>query len=285
MRERKSRATTRRTRKSDVPKITNRSARTKVRKPRKSSVERTPRDGWDDKYKQDVEPEPIKKKNGNPLVRWVNTNVDNVRLGLGILIFLCSLLILNNNLNIKQAYLISTQSFSNVLQMGKLDADLTRTAREYVVTGDDKYKKQYDEHLLVRNGNKVDRHGLKKSYDERFRDIPNSIVPEADKKKLHDSLSASDFLALKEVDAFKLVEDDNFEDAKKLVFGDEYDRQKDLIIEPLLEFTDNMQEDIGNRIVKKVKFSYIYVIVLCLANLILIILINDRLDLSITDEE
>ena len=137
----------------------------------------------------------------------------------------------------------------------------------------------------MRNGNKVDRHGLKKSYDERFRDIPNNIVPEADKKKLHDSLSASDFLALKEVDAFKLVEDDNFEDAKKLVFGDEYDRQKDLIIEPLLEFTDNMQEDIGNRIVKKVKFSYIYVIVLCLANLILIILINDRLDLSITDEE
>ena len=46
-----------------------------------------------------------------------------------------------------------------------------------------------------------------------------------------------------------------------------------------------MQEDIGTRIVKKVQFSYAYVIILCLANLMLIILINDRLDLSISDEE
>ena len=283
MRERKSRATNRRTRKPDVPKITNRNVRTKVRKPRKSTVERTPRDGWEDKYNQDVEP--VKKKNGNPFVRWVNTNVDNVRLGLGILIFLCSLLILNNNLNIKNAYVSSTQSFYNVLLMGKSTADLTRWAREYVVTGDAKYKKQYDDHLLVRNGNTADRHGLKKSYDERFRDIPNNLVPKDDKKKLLDSLSASDFLALKEKDAFKIVEDGDLEGAEKLVFGDDYDLQKEKIINPLLEFTDKMQEDIGTKIVKKVQFSYAYVIILCLANLILIILINDRLDLSISDEE
>ena len=74
-------------------------------------------------------------------------------------------------------------------------------------------------------------------------------------------------------------------DDKKLVFGDDYDLQKEKIINPLLEFTDKMQEDIGTKIVKKVQFSYAYVIILCLANLILIILINDRLDLSISDEE
>ena len=38
MRERKSRATTRRTRKSNVPKVTNRSTRTRVKKPRKKTV-------------------------------------------------------------------------------------------------------------------------------------------------------------------------------------------------------------------------------------------------------
>ena len=277
MRKRRSRKTT------NNPRIMNRNVITRVRKTRESTVERTPRDGREDKYEEDVEP--VKKKNGNAFVRWVNTNVDNVRLGLGILIFLCSLLILNNNLNIKNAYVTSTQSFYNVLLMGKSTADLTRWAREYVVTGDSKYKKQYDDHLLVRNGNTVDRHGLKKSYDERFRDIPNNLVPEDDKKKLLISLSESDFLALKERDAFKLVENDDLEGAEKLVFGDEYDKQKEKIINPLLEFTDKMQEDIGTRIVKKVQFSYAYVIILCLANLMLIILINDRLDLSISDEE
>ena len=271
------------TRKSNVPKVTNRNRKPRTRKSVKSSRERTVRDGWGDKYNQDIEP--VKKKNGNAFVRWVNTHVDNVRLGLGILIFLCSLLILNNNLNIKNAYLTSAQSFNNVLLMGKSTSDLTRWAREYVVTGDPKYKQAYDEHLLVRNGTKVDNNGLKKSYDERFREIPNSLVPEDNKKKLLDSLSASDLLALKERDAFTIVEEGDLESAEKLVFGDEYDRAKDNIVNPLLEFTDKMQEDIGQSIVKKVQFSYVYVIILCLANLLLIILINDRLDLSITDEE
>ena len=269
--------------KHNNPKITNRNVKTRVKKPTKRTVKRTPRDGWEDKYNQDVEP--IKKKNGNAFVRWVNTHVDNVRLGLGILIFLCSLLILNNNLNIKNAYLTSAQSFNSVLLMGKSTSDLTRWAREYVVTGDPKYKQAYDEHLLVRNGTKVDNNGLKKSYNERFKEIPNSLVPEDDKKKLLDSLSASDLLALKERDAFTIVEEGDLESAEKLVFGDEYDRAKDNIVNPLLEFTDKMQEDIGQSIVKKVQFSYVYVIILCLANLLLIILINDRLDLSITDEE
>ena len=137
----------------------------------------------------------------------------------------------------------------------------------------------------MRNGTKVDNNGLKKSYNERFKEIPNSLVPEDDKKKLLDSLSASDLLALKERDAFTIVEEGDLESAEKLVFGDEYDRAKDNIVNPLLEFTDKMQEDIGQSIVKKVQFSYVYVIILCLANLLLIILINDRLDLSITDEE
>ena len=269
--------------KHNNPKITNRNVKTRVKKPTKRTVKRTPRDGWEDKYNQDVEP--IKKKNGNAFVRWVNTHVDNVRLGLGILIFLCSLLILNNNLNIKNAYLTSAQSFNSVLLMGKSTSDLTRWAREYVVTGDPKYKQAYDEHLLVRNGTKVHNNGLKKSYNERFKEIPNSLVPEDDKKKLLDSLSASDLLALKERDAFTIVEEGDLESAEKLVFGDEYDRAKDNIVNPLLEFTDKMQEDIGQSIVKKVQFSYVYVIILCLANLLLIILINDRLDLSITDEE
>ena len=206
--------------KHNNPKITNRNVKTRVKKPTKRTVKRTPRDGWEDKYNQDVEP--IKKKNGNAFVRWVNTHVDNVRLGLGILIFLCSLLILNNNLNIKNAYLTSAQSFNSVLLMGKSTSDLTRWAREYVVTGDPKYKQAYDEHLLVRNGTKVDNNGLKKSYNERFKEIPNSLVPEDDKKKLLDSLSASDLLALKERDAFTIVEEGDLESAEKLVFGDEY---------------------------------------------------------------
>ena len=264
---------------------TRKGATTGTRKPRNNQTKRTPRNRNIDKYIQEPVELSKKKRNGNPFVRWVNTHVDNVRLGLGILIFLCSLLILNNNLNIKDAYITSGQSFYSVLLMGKSTNDLTSWAREYVVTGDVKYKQEYDNHLEERSGRKPDRHGITKSYDKRFNDIPNNIVPDTDKQKLLDSLSASDTLADIEKNAFEIVEDGDLESAEKLVFGKEYDKHKEAVVNPLLEFTDKMRTDIGKRIVTKVYFSYAYIIILCLANLLLIILINDRLDLSIKDEE
>ncbi len=240
---------------------------------------------WEPIPEPELEPEEPKiKKNGHPIQSWVNRHVDNVRLGLGILIFIMCALLLNNNLNVKKVYRTSSDSFYDVLVMGKLDADLTRTAREFVITKNDKYKKLYDDYLLVRQGVLPDRRGDKQSYEDRFNKIPTSIIPQSDKDKLNQSLQESDFLALKETDAMNMVEKDN-DKAVQLVFGDEYDRQKDKIITPLLAFTDNLQLTIGKIIVSKLHFSYGCVIVLCLANLMLIFLINDRLDLSIRDEE
>lgn len=264
-----------------------------------------PRENWDVTFAQsqyepeeseadwevvpEPEPEkPKKKKNGHPIQSWVNHHVDNVRLGLGILIFVMCALLLNNNLNVKKVYRTSAESFYDVLVMGKLDADLTRTAREYVITKNDKYKKLYDDYLLVRDGVSPDRNGEKQSYEDRFDEIPTDIIPEAEKDKLKQSLQESDFLALKEKDAMDLidsVEEGDNDKAIQLVFGDEYDRQKDKIINPLLDFTDNLRTGMGKLIVNKLHFSYGYIIILCLANLMLIFLINDRLDLSIRDEE
>ncbi len=224
-------------------------------------------------------------KNGNLLVRWVNTNVDNVRLGLGALIFICSILILNNNLNIKNAYITSSQSLYNVLLMGKSTGDLTTWARQYVVTENPKYKKAYEDHLIVRSGNRADDNGIKKSYDQRFKDIPTEIVPEDDKQKLLDSLSASEFLALKETDAFGLVENGEQDKAIDVLFNKEYDLQKEKTVAPLLEFTKKLQTDVGKLVVTKLYFSYGYIILLCIANLILIFLINDRLDFKISDDD
>ena len=264
-----------------------------------------PRENWDVTFAQsqyepeeseadweivpEPEPEkPKKKKNGHPIQSWVNHHVDNVRLGLGILIFVMCALLLNNNLNVKKVYRTSAESFYDVLVMGKLDADLTRTAREYVITKNDKYKKLYDDYLLVRDCVNPDRNGEKQSYEDRFDEIPTDIIPEAEKDKLKQSLQESDFLALKEKDAMDLIDSEEEGDNDKaiqLVFGDEYDRQKDKIINPLLDFTDNLRTGMGKLIVNKLHFSYGYIIILCLANLMLIFLINDRLDLSIRDEE
>ena len=270
---------------------------------RQKQVQEKPktRENWDESFSQphyepeeteveyeripEPEPEkPKKKKNGHPIQSWVNHHVDNVRLGLGILIFIMCALLLNNNLNVKKVYRTSAESFYDVLVMGKLDADLTRTAREYVITKNDKYKKLYDDYLMIRNGVKPDRRGEKQSYEVRFDKIPTSIVPKTDKDKLNQSLQESDFLALKEKDAMELMDGDH-DKAIQLVFGDEYDRQKDKIITPLLDFTDNLQLTIGKLIVSKLHFSYGYIIILCLANLMLIFLINDKLDLSIRNED
>ena len=240
-------------------------------------------------YIPEPDPEPKKtkkKKNGNPFVRWVNTHVDNVRLGLGITIFVMCALLLNNNLNVRKAYITSGQSFYSILQMGKMDADLTRTAREFVVTENDKYKKLYDDNVLVREGKLEDRRGVQKSFEDRFNDIPNSVIPDIQKQKLQVSLKESDVLAEKEIEAMEIISDGGDKtEAINLVFGEEYDIQKDKIVNPLLEFTDNLQMKIGRLIVTKLYFSYGYIIILCLANLVLIFLINDRLDLSIREHE
>ena len=278
-----------------------RARRRRARQLKRQKVNQKPRENWDVTFAQsqyepeeseaewetvpEPEPEkPKKKKNGHPIQSWVNHHVDNVRLGLGILIFVRCALLLNNNLNVKKVYRTSAESFYDVLVMGKLDADLTRTAREYVITKNDKYKKLYDDYLLIRNGIKPDRRGEKQSYEVRFDKIPTSIVPKIDKDKLNQSLQESDFLALKEKDAMDLMDGDH-DKAIQLVFGDEYDRQKDKIITPLLDFTDNLQLTIGKLIVSKLHFSYGYIIILCLANLMLIFLINDKLDLSIRNED
>ena len=278
-----------------------RARRRRARQLKRQKGNQQPRENWDVTFAQsqyepeeseaeweavpEPEPEkPKKKKNGHPIQSWVNHHVDNVRLGLGILIFIMCALLLNNNLNVKKVYRTSAESFYDVLVMGKLDADLTRTAREYVITKNDKYKKLYDDYLLVRNGIKPDRRGEKQSYEVRFDKIPTSIVPKIDKDKLNQSLQESDFLALKEKDAMDLMDGDH-DKAIQLVFGDEYDRQKDKIITPLLDFTDNLQLTIGKLIVSKLHFSYGYIIILCLANLMLIFLINDKLDLSIRNED
>ena len=240
-------------------------------------------------YIPEPDPEPKKtkkKKNGNPFVRWVNTHVDNVRLGLGITIFVMCALLLNNNINVRSAYETSGRSFYGILQMGKLDADLTRTAREFVITENDKYKKLYDDYLLIREGKLEDRKGIKKSFDERFQDIPKNVVPDLQKQKLDVSLKESDVLAESEVEAMSIITNGgDKEQAIQLVFGEEYDNQKDKIVTPLLEFTDSLQLSIGKLIIQKLYFSYGYIIILCLANLVLIFLINDRLDLSIREHE
>ena len=172
--------------------------------------------------------------------------------------------ILNNNLNIRNAYVTSSQALYNVLLMGKSTGDLTMWARQYVVTENTKYKKAYEDHLIVRSGNRADDNGIKKSYDQRFKDIPTTIVPESDKQKLLDSLSTSDLLAVKETEAFKLVEDGKRDEAIDLLFNDEYDVQKEKIVTPLIDFTRKMQLEVGKKVVTKLYFSYGYIILLCI---------------------
>ena len=112
---------------------------------------------------------------------------------------------IQDNLNVRKAYITSGQSFYSILQMGKMDADLTRTAREFVVTENDKYKKLYDDNVLVREGKLEDRREVQKSFEDRFNDIPNSVIPDIQKQKLQVSLKESDVLAEKEIEAMKII--------------------------------------------------------------------------------
>ncbi len=144
--------------------------------------------------------------------------------------------------------------------------DLTRMARSYVMTGNKEYLKQYQQVLEIRNGT------LERPIDYyqeywQLMDIDNPVPPRAsgekvalqklfkeagftgpEFEKLKKAKDLSNKLAELETQAFALVEQfgavgdsDAQHKAHDMLFGGEYAKQKQQIMEPISEFVELME--------------------------------------------
>lgn len=150
--------------------------------------------------------------------------------------------------------------------------DLTRMVRQYVVTGNKKYRDYYNEILAIRNGDQA----RPVCYDAIYWDLvtdTNRPCPNGEKKSivqlmiehgftlpefqlLNQSLSTSNQLVLLETNAMNAMEGlyqdsygsytdkrkPNPEYARNLVFGNEYMNQKAIIMEPLQKFFQKIDQ-------------------------------------------
>ena len=179
--------------------------------------------------------------------------------------------------------------------------DLTKSARAYAISKDEKFKKQYLDILDIRNGLKVrpayydfiywdlskerreEKHkGLKK---ESLKSIISKLPFNSFQKNL---LKISEFnsndLVNIEKDAFQAIEDGNQKLAIKLLYSKQYDKEKEKIMIPLDDLVISMYKEMDYKIAllnKKIKSEFIYIIIVgiffILGNFIIYLMIMKKI--------
>jgi len=163
-------------------------------------------------------------------------------------------------------------SFLLATELQQSSDDLTRMARMYVLTGDPRYKKYYQDILDIRDGKKP----RPTAYQHAYWDIAlaNALSPEIgsgnaiplleemrhagfsaeELRKLTEAKANSDRLAVLEFDAMKLAESDgpnaeaNHARARQMLFDERYLRAKAAIMGPINEFFALMDQRTENTV-------------------------------------
>ena len=193
------------------------------------------------------------------------------------IIFILSLGFLHTNKmkDENQSQTIRAIRFSNM--MSQSSDDLTNYARFYVATKNSMWRERFEDVLKVRAGELPDKDGKKISYVDRVKSY--NFKPEELAIYEH-AVKLSNNLAVKEVEAFKLIQEmregkikttDEVETkAVDLVFGKEYQKYKAEIIETSNKFSKTVEDrlDADDVLIQKAEWSMITVI-----NILLVILV------------
>lgn len=194
------------------------------------------------------------------------------------LIFLCSLAFLhiNKEHTNNQIEIIKSMEFSHMVAQSS--DDLTNNARYYVSTKNPFWREQFENVLKVRSGEISDKDGKKKSYINRVKEYdfkPNEL------EIYETAVKLSDNLAVREVEAFKIISDmregrvkssDELESkAIDLVFGREYQKYKSEIMETSDKFYKVVMKrlDDSEKILDKIEFGLIITINISLVVLVM----------------
>ena len=199
-------------------------------------------------------------------------------------IFLCSLVVLSCFRSAESQLTVLNQAVKFNTILTKSSDDLTNYARYFVTTKDHVWRNEFDNVLKVRNGDIADEQGVKKSFQDRVKEV-QFTQEELDMLLKAEQLSNN--LAKLEVQAFELidqsrevwdyvVQSQKITQAQVLMFGNDYKTNKQQIITTSNEF----YAMVVNRLQSQYQFymttAWAMIIVINLSLILLVIAVNHK---------
>jgi hypothetical protein len=200
-------------------------------------------------------------------------------------IFLCSLVVLSCFKSAESQLTVLNQAVKFNAILNKSSDDLTNYARYFVTTKDHVWRNEFDNVLKVRNGDVADEQGVKKSFQDRVKEV-QFTQEELDMLLKAEQLSNN--LAKLEIEAFELidqsrevwdyvVQSQKITQAQVLMFGNDYKTNKQQIITTSNEF----YAMVVNRLQSQYQFymttAWIMIIVINLSLILLVIAVNHKI--------
>ena len=199
-------------------------------------------------------------------------------------IFLCSLVVLSCFKSAESQLTVLNQAVKFNTILNKSSDDLTNYARYFVTTKDHAWRNEFDNVLKVRNGDIADEQGVKKSFQDRVKEV-QFTQEELDMLLKAEQLSNN--LAKLEIEAFALidqsrevwdyvVQSQKITQAQVLMFGNDYKTNKQQIITTSNEF----YAMVVNRLQSQYQFymttAWVMIIVINLSLILLVIAVNHK---------
>ena len=194
------------------------------------------------------------------------------------IIFFSSLVFLSTNKYTAEQVQIQQRAMGFAFLVGKSSDDLTMYARYHVTTKNPLWREKFEEVLKIRAGEMPDKRGVQKSLIEKAKEI-DFTKEELD--LYEGAIKQSNNLAVREVEAFKLIADmrsgksysAEIDEARaqNLMFGDEYQRYKNDIMETIGKFHDAVKKRTDDKIAlsNNIEWSLVTLINVCLLLLVM----------------
>jgi hypothetical protein len=199
-------------------------------------------------------------------------------------IFLCSLVVLSCFRSAESQLTVLNQAVQFNTMLNKSSDDLTNYARYFVTTKDEIWRTEFNNVLKVRNGEIADAQGIKKSFDNRVKEVQ---FTQEELNMLLKAEQLSNNLAKLEVESFELIDQSRevwdyvaqtqkITQARVLMFGHDYKNYKQQIITTSNEF----YAMVVNRLQSQYQFymttAWVMIIVINLSLILLVIAINHK---------
>lgn len=212
-----------------------------------------------------------------------------VLVGAVILLVLFVYLAGSNQVSLNNSYDTRYESYRRAIELRQSSDDLTRLARTYVITQDDKYENMYWDILAVRNGKKAREDGSKISLEDIMKDLGFTDKEFGKLKEAaanSNSLVTTETIAMNEVKGlyaddqggYTVRKEPDFKHAAKIMFDNKYHADKQIIVDPINEFDKMLNERTKTTALKFKQRGNIYLAVVGLLSIVLgaLILLTNR---------
>ena len=199
-------------------------------------------------------------------------------------IFLCSLAVLSCFKSAETQLNTLNQAVSFSRDMIKSSDDLTNYARYYVTTKNEQWKTEFNNVLKVRNGELADEKGIVKSFKDRLKEV-SFLQTELDTLLKAEQLSNN--LAKIEIEAFDWTQKGKIETnadiqthhhmaAQLLMFGDDYKKYKNQIIQTTNEFYASVVNRLQSQYLFYMTTAWTMIIIINISLIFLIVSIKHK---------